>query len=341
MRLRLIIPGLRWPGADRQAVHAGLRMPTLDRWWARGDRESSGCASASACIARAAGLPSSGLDTPHAAFSLRGEGVDPGALHWVRADPVPFHVGRTGLALAAASLPDLDVDEARALAAALRDHFGAELPRLEAPHPQRWYLGLPAAPGIDTVDPDLAVGEDVARGMPRGPERAHWLAFLNEVQMLWHGHPVNRAREARGQPPAASLWLHAAGTPARAPTVPWSRSCGFSPLLAGLALGRAGEHRHSPPDPLGWLLDGRPDEACALLSHGRDALWSADAGEWTRALAALDSGFLSQADRALARGRVREIRVSLPAPGGGLDLVVDRWSRMKLWRRPARAGFDA
>ncbi|MGZ8255963.1 MAG: regulator, partial [Burkholderiaceae bacterium] len=36
--------------------------------------------------------------------------------------------------------------------------------------------------------------------------------LLTEIQMTWHAHPVNEAREARGEPTINSLWLHGGGT---------------------------------------------------------------------------------------------------------------------------------
>lgn len=341
MRLRLVVPGLRWPGADRDSAHARLRAPTLARWLARGERRCTGYSSATACLGEAVGWACGGTDTPHAAISLRGEGLDPGSLHWLRADPVPIHIGRTGLALAAPRLIDLSQAEAQALASALREHFGDELPRLELAHPQRWYLGLPSAPGIETVDPESACGEDVAQGMPRGQARGRWLAFLNEVQMLWHDHPVNRARAARGLPPAASLWLHGAGAPPALPDVRWVRSCGPSAMLAGLAASAGTDHETAPPDALGWLLERPAAEAIAILPEALEALWQADVTDWQRAVESLDAGMLAAADRELARGRLREILLCVPSPGGGLEIRLTRISRWRLWRSAKALRFDA
>lgn len=341
VRLRLVIPGLPWPGADRETVHAQARVPTLARWLARGERRRETWTSTSTCLMRALGGDGD-TESGHAAISLLGEGLDPGTLHWLRADPVAFHVGRTGLALAAPRLADLTLAEAQALAETVREHFGTAMPRLELAHPQRWYLGLPAAPAIETIDPEAAAGRDVALGMPRGEQRARWLAFVNEVQMLWHDHPVNRDREARGALPVASLWLHAAADALpHPPHVPWRRSCGPSPLLTGLARAGGGEHRDASDPSLDWLLRAPADEACLLDTTVLDALWRVDAQDWLRAIEALDAGPLAAADRALAAGHVREILLCLPGPDAGLAIGVTRLARLRLWRRPCGLRLDA
>ena len=38
-----------------------------------------------------------------------------------------------------------------------------------------------------------------------------WHSILNEIQMVLHEHPVNEAREGRGEPPVNSVWLWGAG----------------------------------------------------------------------------------------------------------------------------------
>jgi len=38
------------------------------------------------------------------------------------------------------------------------------------------------------------------------PQPRNWHALMNEIQMLWHDHPVNRAREADGLPVVNAAW---------------------------------------------------------------------------------------------------------------------------------------
>ena len=48
--------------------------------------------------------------------------------------------------------------------------------------------------------PGAVAGEDIDRFLPAGRDGKAWHAVMNEVQMLFHDHPVNVAREARGIP---------------------------------------------------------------------------------------------------------------------------------------------
>jgi hypothetical protein len=38
-----------------------------------------------------------------------------------------------------------------------------------------------------------------------------WNRLLTEIQMTWHEHPANAAREARGEATVNSVWLHGGG----------------------------------------------------------------------------------------------------------------------------------
>ncbi len=48
--------------------------------------------------------------------------------------------------------------------------------------------------------------------LPRGDDALAWHRVMNEAQMIMHAHPVTAAREARGAPPANSIWLWGGGT---------------------------------------------------------------------------------------------------------------------------------
>lgn len=60
------------------------------------------------------------------------------------------------------------------------------------------------------------------------PAARRLLRVLEEAQMLWHDHPVNDARRARGLPPINALWVEGAGvwdglgpSPVEAPAQVW------------------------------------------------------------------------------------------------------------------------
>ena len=106
----------------------------------------------------------------------------------------------------------LNVDEAQALAEPLRPVFDEAGMQLELSTPDHWHLRLPAdtsLPGF--AAPEQALGEDLAQHLPQGAQGRRWRVLLNDVQVLLHQHPLNAARQARGESPVNSLWLWGGG----------------------------------------------------------------------------------------------------------------------------------
>ena len=75
-----------------------------------------------------------------------------------------------------------------------------------------WFLGLDADPKITTTPIEKAINKDVAPYLPQGEGGLVWAKFQNEIQMLLFAHPVNEAREARGELPINSLWFYGLST---------------------------------------------------------------------------------------------------------------------------------
>lgn len=121
--------------------------------------------------------------------------------------PVHLHVGLDQLLL----LPPHAICLSPAAAGTLRDaanaHFGSEGPRLEVLAPGCWLLLPPRPLALRTRPASVAVGRDVREHLPEGPDARMLAAWVNEIQMLWHGHPVNEERESTGHLPVNWLWV--------------------------------------------------------------------------------------------------------------------------------------
>jgi hypothetical protein len=90
--------------------------------------------------------------------------------------------------------------------------------RIETLGGGRWrvFLDLPESAG--SISPMALMQLDLGDWWPTGPAWRAWRKRLNEIQMAWHEHPVNLAREQCGQAPVNSVWLYGGGH-------------GFEPLL--------------------------------------------------------------------------------------------------------------
>ena len=131
---------------------------------------------------------------------------------WLFATPVHLILGRDNFVLADLAMLSISDDEADALIASLNAHFSHPDFYLKGFNLYRsgnvWFLGLDADPQIATSNIHAVINKDISPFMPAGKGALAWANWQNELQMLLFSHPVNMAREARGELPINSLWCY-------------------------------------------------------------------------------------------------------------------------------------
>lgn len=126
---------------------------------------------------------------------------------WFILRPVHLHIARDHLVLTDVRQLPIDEQTSRNLfesASPLFDELGHELRFGDACH---WFMRADAWYALRTTTPDAATGHNVDVWLPSGEHARAWRKLHNEVQMLWHSHPVNEVREAHGLPRINALWL--------------------------------------------------------------------------------------------------------------------------------------
>jgi len=145
---------------------------------------------------------------PYAVAALAGHAPARDQCLW-HTDPVHLELARDHVALASLAAPPTEDDAGALIAAAnaLAAEAGAEFVRID----DRWFLRT-AHPWELTAKPLAAtLGQPLHAVLPAGRDAAVWNRLLTEIQMTWHTHPVNEAREARGEATVNSVWLHGGG----------------------------------------------------------------------------------------------------------------------------------
>lgn len=226
--MQLVVPHL-FPSRRLLDAARDLHLPVLETVLSRGLREPCPGEGVEAYLCQALGIERQ-HDWPVAPIGLAADGGDAAGDYCLRADPVHLGVMRDHIVLAARP-PDLSQADAAALAASIREHFGQAFSPSPI-HPKRWYLRLPEPPKLVTTPLSVAIGRDIESLLPRGADAARFRAWLNELQMLLHEHPVNLARAARGALAVNSLWLWGGGTLPQAPRSQLRVACGEWDLQA-------------------------------------------------------------------------------------------------------------
>lgn len=333
MRLTLVVPELVWPEpADRSALES-LDLPGLEWLLARSEparlpRQSHEQALAD-CFA-------AGPAPPFGALRLLGE--DDAALAaaarsdcWLCADPVHLRFHHERIVLADAGAFALDAAEAAALVAALNDHF-ADIGDFRMATPRRWYVRLRDDLSGATPPLSAVAGRRIAGELPEQATAARLQRWLNEIQMVLHGHPVNSAREDAGLPAVNSLWFWGAGRLA-APAAPaqravWSRD----PLVKGLARAGGLVAEDLPAD-LAQLLARPAGDHLVVADQLLAPVVYEDGSAWRDQLGHLERTWFAPLRRALG-GPIRHLTLTAPTIYGCLEWSIAAGERWKFWRRP-------
>ncbi len=136
--------------------------------------------------------------------------ADAPSLAWALLSPLHLAVASDGVDVLPPSALDLSASEAARYLAVLRELWpeaqGWQMRALDA---QRWLLGHASAlEGLHAASLERVAGRAIEPWLPESRLLRRW---QNEAQMLLHEHPLNQAREARGERVVNSIWLSGIG----------------------------------------------------------------------------------------------------------------------------------
>jgi hypothetical protein len=254
-------------------------------------------------------LAAPGAVPPSVACALRTaalEAVPEPATLYV-ASPVHLVAGLHGVTLALDGLLDLADAELEQLTGDFNALFGVSGVRLVRAQGRRLLCCMEARPApAATTDPERVLGADIREHLPAGAQGAGLRRLMSELEMWLHGHELNEARRARGQPEVSSLWLWggAAADERLPPLDLWSH--GDDPLFR-----RYSPQAHYPgPERSGVVVHSSAPGAAG---------WEEFARAW-----------LAPALRDLRVGRLQRIELS----AGAASRALGRAASFRVWRRP-------
>ncbi len=321
-RLYLLVPDLFPPHDIAAQACDGLALPAMEKLLARGAATAAPPRSLEQWLCDAFGAD--GIAPVRAAA----DGLATEENYWFCADPVSLHLRRAQVVL----VPDsnLQQDEAAAMCASLNEHFVGSGMRFFAPHPQRWYLALQHAPRISTTPLRMVAWQDAKLHQPQGEGALEWQRIMTEMQMLLYAHPVNRAREARGEPVVNSLWLWGEGR-----VVPLKQAFDGAGGDCGLVAAFAHAAGVKVCDSLPALLAEPGQRGLWACSAPGDALLRGDVFAWREAVQQFEQEYARPLLQALQAGRLQHLMLEVLHDKAAQRFKLTPASAWKLWR-PAR-----
>lgn len=252
------------------------------------------------------------LDWPAAALSWLGEGNAPGDYFWLFADPVNLQLQRDHFSINLPAPVPMTSSEAAALVASLNAHFAEDGGQFFVAASGQWYARLPYPLAVKTSWLAQAVNRDIRDFLPSGTAAENLHKLANEIQMLLHEHPVNKAREEQNLPVINSLWFSGTGLIPLAASTPPKTVFSEYPLAKGLASWAGRDALPLPAD---------------LLFPAEDAMLVMDN-------AAQDETWLEQLLAALGKRKIRQLTLDVFAADRHLHAELKPSDLWKFWRKP-------
>ena len=319
--LTLVVPHLsRLLAATRSA-----RLPILRRFVSRSSfRFYDGIGLAAWYCQRFDIAPA--RDWPIAALLAAGTGIDD-SKYWICADPANLAVDRDRVIMMAT--PPLSDTESAELFESVRNHISGDRLRLLRVDAMHWCIGCEDAQELSGTEPSLCAGRNIDELLLRGSDAPRWLRLGTELQMLLHEHPVNLARESRGEAPVNSLWFWGGGELPRIPSSKLTVAAQESlpRALAGLSKATV------IPLSVGLAATLADQTEGDLIAVADDASAGASTGDTESSAHAWEQSWIAPAWQALKANLFDRAVLAGMHGDGMIELSVDRAARWKFWRR--------
>ncbi|MCL2590210.1 MAG: hypothetical protein FWD67_04840 [Betaproteobacteria bacterium] len=339
-QLVLVVPGLIWPAPQILHPVDDIPHPALAQLLGRGQQCMQAAVSYEHLLAQLLGMECHHRPFPLAALRCLGEESEDAqsGAHWLCADPVNLSFMGVHMLLDEFGRDEISAEEAAALVTTLNDEFGS-LGHFSAATPTRWYLRMKRPVKTQFFPLDEAVCRPIQDFLPTEGEGGeddakHWRHILNEIQVTFHNHPVNTAREAAGQRPINSLWFWGNGAQptfimpdAALPAVQAS-----DPVARGLA--RAAEIEPEAPD----VARALQADTLAVLDTLASPARHLDSARWQDAFAALEQNWFTPISKAFGNGALRHLALHVPGERAGFSLTLGSGARWCFWRSPLLLG---
>jgi len=332
-KLHLLIPSLFWHDTTQPEIHHDLSLPTLETLLAKSSQTHQPSQGLEAWLCHAFGVTKQ-QNWPIAPILLQAENSDlvlAGKDYWLRADPVHLRIEQNHILLADSQMFKISVKESNQLADIVNQHFAEDELVFLPLSPDRWYVRMEKAPNIQLHTISQIAGTNINNFLPSGEDKAIWHNRFNEIQMLLHEHPINQARQDRGELAINSLWFWGGGrmpqSAASAYTQIWSNEM----LPRALALVSGAQHINLPANAEIWQKTAKHGNHLIVL----DALWRKtqynNVHGWREDLKAFEQNWFAPLYTALKKGQITQLTLTAIEKNIARDFTVTRKDLWKFW----------
>ena len=347
-QLDLFLPFALMPQEMSRDLLRELKMPSLAMLLARGKplfRQSNDDFSRALphenLIAQRFGLhtPSDNCSPQLAAGVIRMFDLPVESGFWFIVQPAHLHIARDHLVLTDPRQLNLSEQDSHALFDVVKPLFEESGRTLLYVDATTWLLRADDLQALQTSTPDAASGHNIDIWMPHGEQARDWRRLQNEVQMHWHTHPVNDAREMQGLKPVNSVWLWggasvpAQTTQTQSPTLfATDDASSLFKALAAKTIAAA-----SPQD----ILASQASNGLLILEALIGPAIAGDWAEWLARFQMLENVWFTPLLDAIKNGRLDTLSITLSHNTVITGHAIGKSSLHKFWRAPSLARLAA
>ena len=332
-KLHLLIPSLFWHEITQPEIHHDLSLPTLETFLAKSSKTQQTSQGLEAWLCQVFGVTKQ-QNWPIAPILLQAEKSDQvstGKNYWLRADPVHLRIEQNHILLADSQMFKISVKESNQLADIVNQHFAKDDLVFLPLSPDRWYVSIEKAPNIQLHTLSQMAGTNINNSLPSGEDKAIWHNRFNEIQMLLHEHPINQARQDRGELAINSLWFWGGGCMPQPVTSAYTQIWSNDMLARALALVSGAQHTNLPVNAEIWQETAEHGNHLIVL----DALWRKtqynNVHGWREDLKAFEQNWFAPLYTALKKGQITQLTLTAIEKNIARDFTVTRKNLWKFW----------
>ena len=347
MNLHLFVPNLFWPETMSPEIYRDLSLPAIETLLAKSLQSESESQGVEAWLCRTFSVEKQ-QDWPVAPITLQADkmgNMQVGNGYWLRADPVHLRVEHDQVVLADSRVFRISSEEARQFVSDINMHFAADdlhhssnefgaerrgmvfLPLCS----DRWYLYLANTPIVHTHVLSEVTIKNINKFLPFGAENMLWRGIFNEIQMLLHEHPLNQAREERGELAVNSIWFWGGGIMPKLVSSPYTHVWSNDVFPCALALACSTDYAELPTNVATWQQSIISGKHLVFLNSLQGKSQYGDAYGWRDSLKKMEANWFSPLLGALRNGNINQIVVTTTDRGRARSFFVTKSNLWKFW----------
>lgn len=273
---------------------------------------------------------------PIAPTLMRSFGLTPDSGFWLVVQPIHIHIASDHLVLTDLRQLDCSEAEARTLFEVAKSAFEQVGKALVYGDANTWFARADDWATLQTSTPDAVCGHSIDIWTPKGDGERNWRKLQNEVQMEWFAHPLNEARQARGQKPVNSIWLWGGASTAASPSTSQTASRYREVFnLPGwmTAYGQFANTRATACNAAD-VIAAAPRQGLLVLDALIEPALGGDWSYWLEHLHALEKDWFQPLLQALASGKLDRIKLIYSNSTQLNQAAASTYSLKKFWIKP-------